>query len=66
MNFKRRFTFMLSLGVSFSITLLMTQQSLLLGSLVAMVAVVLNYWLMLHFVRRTVLEMGSQAVKDEE
>lgn len=57
---------MLSLGVSFSITLLMTQQSLLLGSLVAMVAVVLNYWLMLHFVRRTVLEMGSQAVKDEE
>lgn len=56
MNFKRRFLLLLSLGIFYSLTLMTAQVDPLIGGFVATLGVVINYWVALIVLRKTVME----------
>ena len=66
MDFKRRFVLLVSLGVSFMLTLLATQWSLFAGGIVAMFAVVINYWVALIVLNHTIRRLGAETNDREE
>lgn len=54
MHFRERFVILLALGITFSATVVVSDADIWAGAIVATVAVVLNYWLALILVQRTV------------
>lgn len=59
MDFKRRFTLMLTLGVTFSATIMMVQVDPLLGAFTGALGVVVNYWMALILLRRAMADYQS-------
>ena len=59
MDFRRRFTLLLTLGIAFSATIMVVQVDPMIGAFVGTLGAVVSYWVALILFRRSMAELQA-------